>query len=60
MDGWILLGESYVQPVDWDQLRLIEPEGVGYAHYVLHTNGKRELIGTAGTPRAASKLQLVS
>lgn len=59
MDGWVVIGECYVKPIDWEELWLIQPEGVQYAAYRHHTQGGQKiLIGTAPTPRAASRLCL--
>lgn len=57
MDGWVVVGQSYVKPIDWDELWLVEPDGVGYAAYRHHlTADQRILTGTAPTPRAAARL----
>lgn len=57
MDGWVIIGECYVKPIDWEELWLIAPEGAAYACYRHHTQGGQKiLIGTAPTPRAAAKL----
>lgn len=57
MDGWIVLGERYVKPIDWDELWLLEPEGVGYAAYRHHITGdQRILVGTGPTPARAARL----
>lgn len=57
MDGWIVLGELYVKPIDWDELWLVEPDGVEYAAYRHHvTNDQRILVGTGSTPARAARL----
>jgi len=59
MNGWVVIGECYVKPIDWEELWLITPEGAQYACYRHHTQGGQKiLIGTAPTPRAAAKLAL--
>lgn len=57
MIGWVVIGECYVKPIDWEELWLIEPQGVEYAAFRHHTNGdQRILVGTAATPAAAARL----
>lgn len=56
MDGWVVLGELYVKPVDWEELYVIAPDGVGYRldrHWI---GVGVDVIGTAPTPRAAARL----
>lgn len=57
MDGWVTIGECYVKPIDWDELWLIEPQGVVYAAYRHHlTNDQRIAVGTGPTPARAARL----
>lgn len=57
MNGWIILGHYYVRPIDWEELHVIEPEGVGYVVVRYHTvSDERVVIGTAPTPAAAARL----
>lgn len=57
MIGWVPIGECYVKPIDWEELWLIEPQGVGYAAYRHHTNmDERIFVGVAPSPAAAARL----
>lgn len=57
MDGWISVGECYVKPIDWDELWLVEPQGVVYAAYRHHlSNGQRIAVGTGSSPARAARL----
>lgn len=57
MENWIALGEFYVRPIDWEELYVIQPDGVQYVVYRHHMlMSQRVLIGTAPTPAAAARL----
>lgn len=61
MDGWIVLGDLYIRPVDWEEMFVLKmtADCTAYECSRHRTDGTVELIGRGVTPRMAAKLVAV-